>query len=376
MGDWRWLDLGPVDGPTMVNLFVALAPSIGSLASPPTAVVLYPRAPFANVGFHQEAEREIDLGYCRERGIPVVRRVVGGGAILDGPWEQDYMLLVPAGAPGTQGGVESFYERYLRPVRSTLQRLGLTAERAGVNDLAVRGRKISANGALLLDGCWVLVGDILLDLDLPAMSRALRVPDEKFRGKLSEGMEEWLTSLRKETGQVPSRELVCRLLQEELERHLGSPLVSGTLSGEEQDRLDRLRRERSEDAWTFQKDASHPGFRDESAEGARSVKIAHGISLRRVDRKAGKLLRITLLSREGRIEEVEISGDFFTQPFTGHLGELEQALQGAPLEAAALDTVVSQWEHNYQVRFIGISRADLVSTIVEAGPGSAPPGPS
>ncbi|EQD43637.1 biotin/lipoate A/B protein ligase, partial [mine drainage metagenome] len=205
MAPWRWLDLGAVDGPTMVNLFVALAPSVGSAASAPTAVVLHPSAPFANVGFHQEAEREIDLDHCRKQGIPVVRRVVGGGAILDGPWEQDYMLLVPAGAPGTQGGIEAFYEHYLEPVRSTLLRFGVAAERSGVNDLAVHGRKISANGALLLDGCWVLVGDILLDLDLPAMSRALRVPDEKFRGKLSEGMENWLTSLRQETGQLPPR---------------------------------------------------------------------------------------------------------------------------------------------------------------------------
>ncbi len=375
MGPWRWLDLGPIDGPTMVNLFVALAPSVGSGAAAPSAVVLHPNAPFANVGFHQEAERELDLEHCRRQGIPVVRRVVGGGAILDGPWEQDYMLLVPAGAPGTQGGVESFYEHYLGPVRSTLRRLGVTAERSGVNDLAVRGRKISANGALLLDGCWVLVGDILLDLDLSAMSRALRVPDEKFRGKLSEGMGDWLTSLRQETGQLPSHEHVCGLLREELERHLGSPVAPGTLSGEERDRLERLRGERSEDAWTFQKDSSHPTFRGESGGEPRAVKIAHGVSLRRVDRKAGKLLRITLLSREGRIEEIEISGDFFTQPFVGHLGELERALVGTRVQAASIQSVVSQWERTYQVKLLGIGSADLVSTIVEAGTGSAS-GPS
>ncbi len=369
MAPWRWLDLGAVDGPTMVNLFVALAPSVGSAASPPTAVVLHPSVPFANVGFHQEAEREIDLDHCRKQGIPVVRRVVGGGAILDGPWEQDYMLLVPAGAPGTQGGIEAFYEHYLEPVRSTLLRFGVAAERSGVNDLAVHGRKISANGALLLDGCWVLVGDILLDLDLPAMSRALRVPDEKFRGKLSEGMENWLTSLRQETGQLPPREQVCRLLRNELERHLGSSVVPGALSPEERDRLERLRRERSEDAWTFQKDSSHPAFRTEGVGNPRAVKIAHGVSLRRVDHKAGKLLRITLLSREGRIEEVEISGDFFTQPFAGHLGELERALIGTRVDPEAIESVVSGWERTYQVKLIGIGRADLVSTIVEAGTG-------
>jgi hypothetical protein len=180
MRTWRWLDLGAVDGPTMVNLFVALAPSVGSGETSPTVVVLHPRAPFANVGFHQEADRELDLDHCRKQGIPVVRRVVGGGAILDGPWEQDYMLLVPAGTPGTEHGVEAFYERFLRPIGGALVRLGVHAERSGVNDLAVGGRKISANGAMLLDGCWVLVGDILLDLDLPASDRR---PDSPYHGK-------------------------------------------------------------------------------------------------------------------------------------------------------------------------------------------------
>ncbi|EQD79797.1 biotin/lipoate A/B protein ligase, partial [mine drainage metagenome] len=100
----------------------------------------------------------------------------------------------------------------------------------------------------------------------------------------------------------------------------------------------------------------------------------HGVSLRRVDHKAGKLLRITLLSREGRIEEVEISGDFFTQPFAGHLEELERALIGTRVDPEAIESVVSGWERTYQVKLIGIGRADLVSTIVEAetGPGLPP----
>ena len=357
----------------MVNLFVALAPSVGSGAAAPTAVVLHPSAPFANVGFHQEADRELDLEHCRGNGIPVVRRVVGGGAILDGPWEQDYMFLVPNGAAGTQGGVEPFYEHYLQPVLSTLLRLGVDAQRSGVNDLSVHDRKISANGALLLDGCWVLVGDILLDVDPVAMSQALRVPDEKFRGKLAQGMEDHLTSLRQETGKPPSREQVCQGLREALERQVGAPLVPGGLTAEEQDRLERLRRERSTDAWTFQKDASHPAFRGEGPGTGHAVKIAHGVSLRRVDRKAGKLLRITLLAREGRIEEVEISGDFFTQPFGGHLGELERELVGTRVDPESVQAVVSRWERTYSVKLLGIGQPDLVSAIVEAGSDSGPP---
>ncbi len=371
---WRWLDLGSVDGATMVNLFVAVAGSVGRGAAPPTVIVLYPEAPFANVGYHQEADREIDLEYCRDAGIPVLRRVVGGGAILDGPWEQDYMVVVPNGTVGTEAGVGEFYGRFLGPVQRTLERLGVRAQRSGVNDLAVSGRKVSANGALSLDGSWVLVGDILLDLDPEAMTRVLRVPDEKFRGKLAKGMSEWLTSVRELTGRTPSRGDVTSILREEYERDFAVVLVPAGLTGDERGALDGLRRERSTPAWTFQKDSGHPRFRSPDVPPAgRSIKIAHDTYLGRSDRKSGKLLRVTLRSRAGKVDEVEISGDFFTQPFVGHLDELEAALVGCPLDAAALEDVIGRWETARRVALLGVSRGDIVAAILDAGPGARSP---
>jgi lipoate---protein ligase len=362
---WRWLDLGGVDGATMVNVFVALAAPVASGRSPPTAFVLYPERPFANVGFHQEAEREVDLRYCREQGIPVVRRVVGGGAILDGPWEHDYMVVVPPGSPGTEHGVAGFYEQYLAPVAATLGRLGVRAERSGVNDLAVGGKKISANGAMQLDGSWILVGDVLLDLDVPAMSRVLRVPDEKFRDKLASGMADWLTSVRAETGQRPSRAEVSRLLREEFARAFGVELVTGTLSTEETRALGELRSSRTRDEWTFQKDRSHPNLSGGPSEG-RAVKISGDAILARLDRKAGKLVRVTLLHGHGRVKEVEFSGDFFSQPFDAPLGELEAELTGSSLVEADLRGTVANWLTRRGVRLVGATGDDLVATIVAA----------
>ena len=363
---WRWLDLGGVDGPTMVNVFVALAATVGSGESPPTVVLLHPSSPFANVGFHQEAEREVDLDYCRAKGIPVVRRVVGGGAILDGPWEQDYMVVVPQGAPGTEQGVAGFYEHYLRPIRSTLARLGVTAERSGLNDLAAGGRKVSANGALSLTGSWVLAGDLLLDLDPEALSRVLRVPDEKFRGKLAQGMADWLTSVRALTGRTPDRSEVGRLLREEFAAALGTPMVPGELSGEERASLEQLRASRSKDEWTFQRDRTHPRLSQAPAEG-RAVKISHEAVLARIDRKAGKLVRVTLLHHGGRVQEVQISGDFFTQPFDAPFPELERALVGAALTKEDLRPLIDEWLRSHRVQLLGASPEDLTEAILAAG---------
>ncbi len=363
---WRWLELGAVDGPTMVNVFVALAGPVGAGRSPPTLITLHPAAAFANVGFHQEAEREIDLDHCRAHGIPVVRRVVGGGAVLDGPWEQDYMVVVPEGAPGTTGTVASFYERYLAPVLETLNRLGVHAGPSGINDLAVAGRKVSANGAATLDGSWVLVGDLLLDLDVDAMSRVLRVPDEKFRGKLAGSMAEWLTSVKTVTGRLPSREAVVSLLAEEYARAFGVMLSRAPLTVEESRALEEFRKTRTTDEWTYQRDRAHPDL-GRVAEDGRAVKIAHETVVARVDRKAGKLVRVTLRHREGRVVEVQFSGDFFSRPFDARLADLERSLVGSPLVGAELAKVVGKWFRDGNVQLAGATPEDLVQALVAAG---------
>ncbi len=364
--EWRWIDLGGTDGPTMVNVFVALAEPVGAGRSPPTVLVLHPSSPFANVGFHQQVEREIDLDYCRRNGIPVVRRAVGGGAILDGPWEQDYMVVVPQGAPGTDAGVSAFYERYLTPVRAALARFGVRAERSGVNDLAVDARKVSANGAMTLAGSWILAGDLLLDLDLGAMSRVLKVPDEKFRGKLAGGMAEWLTSVRAITGRLPDRAEVGRVLQEEFAASLGVAFAPGPLTDEESTALNELRSIRTTVAWTFQRDRAHPDLANAPPEG-RAVKISNEAVLARIDRKAGKLVRVTLLHRRGRIQEVQFSGDFFTHPFDPSLAELEAELAGRPLAPEAVHPTIDAWVRRHRVQLLGASPDDLATALLDAG---------
>ncbi|MFN2118895.1 MAG: lipoyl protein ligase domain-containing protein, partial [Anaerolineales bacterium] len=47
--------------------------------------VLRPSTPYICIGYHQDAEQEIDLDYSGSHQIPVFRREVGGGSVyLDG----------------------------------------------------------------------------------------------------------------------------------------------------------------------------------------------------------------------------------------------------------------------------------------------------
>jgi lipoate-protein ligase A len=57
---------------------IADAPAAGGR---PAVVLADPIEPFLSVGANQDINRTIDLSFCRRRGIRIIRRRLGGGAI-------------------------------------------------------------------------------------------------------------------------------------------------------------------------------------------------------------------------------------------------------------------------------------------------------
>ena len=355
------INLGPVDGYVMTNMFVILAESVSEGSRGDTLVLCHADKPFANVGFHQEALQEIDIDYCVRNSIPVVRRVIGGGAIADGPWEEDYFLISRIGSPSTAGTIQQYYERMLEPVSSALRRTGITTVRSGLNDLAVGGRKISANGAVDIGDARVLTGDILLDLNLDVMSGILRVPDEKFRDKMARTMEEHLTSVRSLTGKEVSRDIIDKALTDEFGKIYGET-VSSAITADETERLSRLVEERKRQDWIFSRD----GNRNELYADRRIVKIREGVFLCKSDYKAQKLIRVTLLVDNGTIGSIVLSGDFFTVPVTWRLDRLERALEGLPLNGNSIEARIAAVAAEDNVRILGATPGDFAAAIVEA----------
>ena len=48
-------------------------------------ILLSPGSPYVCTGYFQDVEQEVEVELCRQSGIPIFRREVGGGAVyLDG----------------------------------------------------------------------------------------------------------------------------------------------------------------------------------------------------------------------------------------------------------------------------------------------------
>ncbi|MGD2201145.1 MAG: lipoate--protein ligase [Candidatus Bathyarchaeota archaeon] len=359
---WRLVDLGPVDGYTMTNLYEAVGQAVSNGAVPNTVILNHPAKPFVNIGFHQLMEKEIDVGYARGMEFDLVRRTIGGGAILDGPWEQDYFFVVDKKSAECPDTMEGFYRKFLGPPVLALNKLGFEASVRPPNDILVGGRKISGNGAITIEGANVLAGDLLLDAPSDLMSRIIQAPSEKFQDKLVESMGEWLTSIRGELGEGVSRGSVKAALIDASGESLGVELEPGNLTEREELCLSGLIEERRQEEWIFGKDLELQSL----VSGPVATKVRGGVNVSEAVYKAGKLIRVTVVSEDGLIRGVSISGDFFTVPFMGAVSDLEDALVGVPLEEEALGEAVAEAFERLGLNVFGAEQGDIVAALLEA----------
>ncbi|MFQ6077298.1 MAG: hypothetical protein ACE5Z5_14425 [Candidatus Bathyarchaeia archaeon] len=358
--EWRLLDLGALDALGAQTLYEAVALAVDRGHSPNTIVLCHPREPYVCIGFHQELEREVDLAFCREHGLPIIRRPLGGGATYLDSGQQFYQIVASEECRLVPMEVEGLFRRFLQPTIHTYRRLGVPAEYKPLNDVIVSGRKISGNGAGKIGDTTALIGNVIFDLDYETMARVLKVPDEKFRDRLAKSMREWVSSLKKELGYTPPREEVKRLLVEGYEK-IGIELSMGTLSGKERRIFEEeVRPKHLSEEWLYMPELRHPELTQK-----RVVKVTGNVRIVEADHKARKLIRVTMEIAFDRIGDILISGDFFMLP-EGVLQELEGALVGAPLERGEVLRRVELFYARTGVQTPGIVPEDFAEAVMKA----------
>lgn len=311
--------------------------------------LLAPAEPYVCIGYHQDAAQEVDLDYCREQGIPVFRREVGGGAVyLDGQ-QLFYQLVIHRDNPQAPRDKGEFYERFLAPVVQTYQDLGVQVRYKPVNDIiTTEGRKISGNGAGDIGDYAILVGNLIADFDYETMARVLRVPDAKFRDKVFKSLQENLTTLRREVGRIPEWEEMTTLLARNFASVLG-PLTPAMLPEVVYEKVAELTQTLTTDEWLLK-----PGKR--FLEG-RHVKIATGAEVvQRMHKAPGGLIRSMVETQHGQLAAVGLSGDFFFFP-AEKLADLEQYLVGA--ELAEVQGAIEEFYQANAIQSPGVTPYDL-----------------
>lgn len=138
---WRLILDGPVDAATNMarDRAVHLAREAGS--APPTLRLYRWTRPTVTLGRFQPVDA-VDLEYCREQGIDVVRRFTGGRGVLH---DHELTYSIVAGVDdGIPRGVAASYRHLCAGVVSAFRRLGVEAS------ITAHDRSATSSGACYL----------------------------------------------------------------------------------------------------------------------------------------------------------------------------------------------------------------------------------
>ncbi len=173
------------------------------------ALVLHScNVPYVCLGLPHNPRDELDMEYCNRNNVPIFRREIGGGTVLLDRNQIFFHLILNRKHPLAPYGQIAFFKKFLKPIINVYKDLGMKVEYKPINDLVVDGKKIAGTGGGEIEDSRVLGSSILLDFDYDLMSRVFKVPNEPFREKVLESMKAHLTTVKKELGYIPSREMI------------------------------------------------------------------------------------------------------------------------------------------------------------------------
>lgn len=350
----RVLDFGTVSALRSQAIFHGLAFNMAA-DDDPVLSLCSPDAPYVCVGVHQEVALEVDEDYCRRNDLPIYRRHVGGGAVyLDHNQLFTHFIYPRKKAPEF---AVNLYPRFIEPVVRTYRDFGIEAEYRPINDIHVRGRKIGGTGAASLGEATVMAGSFMFDFNTAKMSQCLKVPSEKFRDKLKSGLDDYMTTIVKELDAAPPREQLLQRFYSHCADCLGVEPVIDQPNDSELARIAEQEKALPDPDWTYRKGRKFV---------AMGVRISADTLLTQAAHKAaGGMIRIRLLAKDGRIDDVLISGDFTCLPESG-VEALGQALRGAELSQGVLARRIEAVIEETAIEMPGLGAEDIEVAILAA----------
>ena len=134
---------------------------------------------FVVLGHSNRLSTEANVPACVAAGIPVLRRVSGGGAVLQGPGCLNYSIFLDSQVHDVRN-IETGFRYVLERHRQLISELACEEVRiAGTSDLTVAGRKFSGNAQYRKSRYVLVHGTFLLELDLSVIDGCLHLPTKQ-----------------------------------------------------------------------------------------------------------------------------------------------------------------------------------------------------
>ncbi|WP_108670126.1 lipoate--protein ligase [Peribacillus acanthi] len=298
-----------------------------------TYLLFYINEPSIIIGKNQNTIEEINTDYVEEKGIKVVRRLSGGGAVYHDLGNLNFSFI-------TKDDGESFhnFQKFTEPVVQALAKLGVSAELSGRNDILAEGRKISGNAQFSTKGRMFSHGTLLFDSEIDAVVSALKVKKDKIESKGIKSIRSRVANISEFLEEPISIEQFRSLLLESI--FDGKENVSEyVLTDADWEKIHRLSKERYQNwDWNYGKSPKS------------NIQQTHRFPVGQID--------IRLEVNKGIIESCKIYGDFFG---VGDVSDVEARLAGTRYDKSALEETLGDIDAKHY--FGNITKEELINLI-------------
>ncbi|MGI6253329.1 MAG: lipoate--protein ligase [Aminivibrio sp.] len=296
----------------------------------PGFFLLWRNQPSVIVGRFQNTSQEVDRAFVEGRGIRVVRRISGGGAVYHDLGNLNYSFIVPYDEE------KAFdFAGHAAPVVKALDELGVQAAFSGRNDLTIKGLKFSGSAQHMDRRRLLHHGTLLFDSDLSILGQALNADAEKFESKGFKSVRSRVTNILPHLPLPMTMADFIAAIRDSL-----SGLVHRSLSDEEIRAIEKLRDEKYS-SWEWNWGESPP------------------FTERKERRFPWGKVEALLTVEGGVIRGARFYGDFFS---LRDPEEFEELLLGCPLRREELAKNLSQIDLNSFFR--GAESGDILEFLL------------
>lgn len=139
-----------------------------------------PRRHFVVLGYSNKIDTEVNRPSCQRRGIPILRRASGGGAVVQGLGCLNFSLILKMDGRAPLKSIRETNSFVLERNREALEPvLNRKIEIEGSSDLAINGLKFSGNAQRRKRLFLLYHGTFLLDFDIGLVESLLPMPSKQ-----------------------------------------------------------------------------------------------------------------------------------------------------------------------------------------------------
>jgi lipoate-protein ligase A len=351
----RWIDAGRVEGLRSQSIYhgMAYAKADKSLN---TIIVSVPADPYMCVGYFQDPIHELDLNYCKNNNLPIIRRETGGGAVyIDDQQMFVQWIFSPEHLPKQVG---QKFQMFLDPMISTYKHFGIEAYRHKDHDVHVKGQKIIGTGAARIGKAEVITGNFIAGFDTEHMTGAMNLPSELMRIELKNSLDVFMSSLAKEQQAIENFEQLKAVYKSQCRKMYDFEIMEDSFTANELAWIEKLDKKLRSDEWTY-------GIK-KPKQACRIVKIHSGVWLAHVNLSyevKEKCIELTLRIVDNVIEFIRIN--LKSKVNRDKIERLEDSFRKIDFREDQLIKILDDLENSNELKELHISKSEFMEAFLK-----------